>query len=524
MKHNVKFFAVIIFAVLFLSSQAKSAEHILPQNISNNWNELTGTLSFAFSKRDMPVKPTVKNNASLKAQEERLRDSLGASNFWGSSNFENELTKWTEEFETGAEAESSRIADLKAERFNLIKRRANILEHESSWFGKKKREEDAINARLDEIGNELSAREAKLNRINQAVLRQLKATLNESDDKASSARYKSAFAKLEKQIQDNISALELENERLRENSINKLLDKAIELLTSEEVKNFRHKNEALKQTLRNLQIELDTLQNQQLSARGNDLDKITKRITEIETQIPMTKQRMKDSKAEMIETLEKTDLKLTSSQWNHLFTFVTGDDYLQNATIFENVKSVMEQLASLMRANQGNLEIENRYLGIRIVLYDLLIYMYNDFITKIDNKYIPQLNKLLTEAEGTYKMSLEAAKRYNSDRNKKAAERAVQTTEKLLKAGKLYVDVLKRQRESAERTLSMLREDRDFQELYYQVEQSASAMVILIETGLEHFESIQKLSIPELEMLDDNAVADELDTINEQLQAMTASD
>ena len=184
----------------------------------------------------------------------------------------------------------------------------------------------------------------------------------------------------------------------------------------------------------------------------------------------------------------------------------------------------MEQLASLMRANQGNLEIENRYLGIRIVLYDLLIYMYNDFITKIDNKYIPQLNKLLTEAEGTYKMSLEAAKRYNSDRNKKAAERAVQTTEKLLKAGKLYVDVLKRQRESAERTLSMLREDRDFQELYYQVEQSASAMVILIETGLEHFESIQKLSIPELEMLDDNAVADELDTINEQLQAMTASD
>ena len=519
MKRNVKFFAVTVFAVLFLSSQAKSAEHILPQNISNNWNELTGTLSFAFSKRDMPVKPTVKNNASLKAQEERLRDSLGASNFWGSSNFENELTKWTEEFETGAEAESSRITALEKEREDLLKKRANT--SESSWFGTTR---SKIDARLDEIARELSTRKVKLNRINQAVLRQLKATLNESDDKASSTRYKSAFAKLDKQIQDNISALELENERLRENSINKLLDKAIELLTSEEVKNFRHKNEALKQTLHNLQIELDTLQNQQLSARGNDLDKITRRIAEIETQIPMTKQRMKDSKAEMIETLEKTDLKLTSSQWNHLFTFVTGDDYLQNATIFENVKSVMEQLASLMRANQGNLEIENRYLGIRIVLYDLLIYMYNDFITKIDNKYIPQLNKLLTEAEGTYKMSLEAAKRYNSDRNKKAAERAVQTTEKLLKAGKLYVDVLKRQRESAERTLSMLREDRDFQELYYQVEQSASAMVILIETGLEHFESIQKLSIPELEMLDDNTVADELDTINEQLQAMTASD
>lgn len=93
-----------------------------------------------------------------------------------------------------------------------------------------------------------------------------------------------------------------------------------------------------------------------------------------------------------------------------------------------------------------------------------------------------------------------------------------------MKVGKLYIEVLKRQRTSAEKTLAMLREDRDFQELYYQVEQSASAVIVLIETGLEHFESIQKLSIPELEMFDNNAIADELDTINEQLQAMTASD
>ena len=123
----------------------------------------------------------------------------------------------------------------------------------------------------------------------------------------------------------------------------------------------------------------------------------------------------------------------------------------------------MEQLASLMRKNQGNIESENRYLGIRIVIYDLLIYIYGDFITKINDLYIPQLNKILAEAEGTYKLSLEARDRYSTDRNKKAAQRAVQTTEKLLKAGKLYVDVLKRQRESAEKTLALLREDRDFQ-------------------------------------------------------------
>ncbi len=68
----------------------------------------------------------------------------------------------------------------------------------------------------------------------------------------------------------------------------------------------------------------------------------------------------------------------------------------------------MEQLASLMRTNQGNIEIENRYLGMRIVLYDILIYIYRDFITKIDELYMPQLNKILTESERVYKMSIEA--------------------------------------------------------------------------------------------------------------------
>ena len=449
----------------------------------------------------------------MKAQKEALKASIGTANF------EAELVKWTEEFETGAKAEASQIEALEQEEKELLKKREKS--PEKAFFGKTRSQ---IDLKLGEIEDSLLVRRARLNRINQAVLRELKTTITESDDKTPNARYSKAFNHLEKQIQDNISALELENERLRGKVINQLLDKAIEILTSEEVKNFRHSNETLKQTIRNLQFELDKLQNEQLSAKGKDLEKITKRIAEIEQLLPMTQQRIKDSKTAMIETLRKTDLKLTSSQWNHLFSFVTGDDYLQNAAIFASVKTVMEQLASLMRKHQGNIEIENRYLGIRIVLYDLLIYIYRDFITKIDDLYIPQLNKILSDAEGTYKMSLEARDRYSTDRNKKAAQRAVQTTEKLLKAGKLYVDVLKRQRESAEKTLALLREDRDFQELYYQVEHSASAVIVLIETVLEHFDSIQKLSIPELEMFDDNSIADELDTINSQLQTMTASD
>ena len=513
MKRGVKIFSVTAFLLLSLSSAIHSVEQVLPLNISTRWDELTGTLSLAFTKRDMPVKLAAKDNESLKTQEEYLKDSLGTSNF------ERELAKWTGEFETGAEAEALQIEALEKEKKDLLEKREKA--PETALFRTTRHE---IDLRLGEIENSLAVRRARLNRINQAVLRQLKMSISESDGKTPNARQRKALSKLDQQIQDNISALELENERLRGKTINQFLDKAIEILTSKEVKDFRHRDEMLKQTLRNLQFELDTLQNQQLSAKGSDFENITNRIAEIEQQIPMTKQRIQDSKVEIIEALEKTELKLTSSQWSHLFTFVTGDDYLQNATIFASVKSVMEQLASLMRKNQGNIEIENRYLGIRIVLYDLLIYMYRDFVTKIDDLYIPQLNKILTEAEGTYKMSLEATERYNSDRNKKAAQRAVQTTERLLKAGKLYVDVLKRQRESAEKTLAMLREDRDFQELYYQVEQSASAVIVLIETGLEHFESIQKLSIPELEMFDDNTMADELDTINEQLQAMTASD
>ena len=393
MKRSVKF----LILILFLASTAYSNEQILPPNISSRWGELTDTLSLAFKKRDMPVKLAVRNNASLKAQEQSLKDSLGTSEF------ETELTKWTGEFETGAENEVSKIEALEQEKQELVQKRADAPDR--SWFGTTRHD---IDLQLEEVENSLLSRKARLNRINQAVFRELKTAINEPDDKTPNARYRKAFSSLDKQIQDSISALEIENELIRGKIINQLLDKAIEILMPEEGKNFRHKAETLNQTIRNLKFELDALQNQRVSARGKDLEKITKRIAEVEQQILMTKQLIKDIKAEMIQTLEKTNLKLTSSQRSNLFTFITGDDYLQNAAVFASVKSVMEQLASLMRTNQGNIEIENRYLGMRIVLYDILIYIYRDFITKIDELYMPQLNKILTESERVYKMSIEA--------------------------------------------------------------------------------------------------------------------
>ena len=513
MKFNIKILFLAVVVVLSFQALTESAEQILPQNISSSWNELTGTLTEAFEKRDMPVKITPKDKKNLEKQEELLRKSVGTPSF------DKELSEWVNGFEVDSKEENAKIEKLEKEEKRLLEGRNYA--PESSWFFTTRAD---IDAQIDKVRGEIASSKTKRNRIEQAILRELETTLKPDDTKdLYNARYKKDFAELDKQIQENIATLEKENENLRENTINKLLDKAIIILISEEAKNFRHETEKVKQTLRNQQRELDALKNQQLSARGRDLNKITARISELENQISLTKQYIKDSKQKIVVSLEKTNVNLTPSQWEHIFTFITGGDYLQNATVFTNVKSVMTQLADLMRTSQGNLEIENRYLGIRIVLYDLLIYIYKDFVTKIDEKYMPQLDKILTDAEGTYKLTLDSEKRYSTERNKKAAQRAVETTEKTLKAAKLYVEVLKRQRESAEKTLVMLREDRDFQELYYQVEQTASAVIFLIETGLEHFDSIQKLSIPELEILDDNTIADELDKISEQLQSMTIS-
>jgi len=98
-------------------------------------------------------------------------------------------------------------------------------------------------------------------------------------------------------------------------------------------------------------------------------------------------------------TFRALGLQRDDRQIDVLLSSVTGDDLLQNAVVFSNVRAMVEKLAELSREDRDNLEINRRYSGLYLVLNDLLIHTQEELVRKIDGEYKPRLGEIGKEAE-----------------------------------------------------------------------------------------------------------------------------
>ena len=98
------------------------------------------------------------------------------------------------------------------------------------------------------------------------------------------------------------------------------------------------------------------------------------RLSELNGEIADRERALSAVDAQLAEALRALGLQLDDRQIDVLLSSVTGDDLLQNAVVFANVRIMVEKLAELSREDRDNLEINRRYSGLYLVLNDLLIH------------------------------------------------------------------------------------------------------------------------------------------------------
>ena len=114
--------------------------------------------------------------------------------------------------------------------------------------------------------------------------------------------------------------------------------------------------------------------------------KIDERLSELEGEIADRERALSAVNAQLAEALHGLGLQLDDRQIDILLSSVTGDDLLQNAVVFSNVRAMVEKLAELSREDRDNLEINRRYSGLYLVLNDLLIHTQEELVRRIQNQ------------------------------------------------------------------------------------------------------------------------------------------
>ena len=308
--------------------------------------------------------------------------------------------------------------------------------------------------------------------------------------------------------------------------IDELLDRALEILAQGRAGDLRRQALELRTEIPKLRLEADGLRNQRISAPESSRlpwvrtrAKIDERLSELDGEIADRERALLAVNAQLAEALRDLGLQLDDRQIDILLSSVTGDDLLQNAVVFSNVRAMVEKLAELSREDRDNLEINRRYSGLYLVLNDLLIHTQEELVRKIDGEYKPRLGEIGREAEALRREALARGSQAGySDSQKKSFALNAESNAMTLRVAELYTRLLDSQRKGILDNLADLRRNRDLAENTYRTVRSSGDLRNLIRSGLELFDSIHTLSMPEILPFENEAIRREFEEINKRLR------
>ena len=308
--------------------------------------------------------------------------------------------------------------------------------------------------------------------------------------------------------------------------INELLDKAVIILSGSDTGNSRAEAVKLRAKISGLRSELDRLRNERITAPESTYlfwrdtkSKIDAKISQTEKEIAQTESDMAAMTSRLSQELRNIGLELTDSQTDILLNSVTGEDILNNTVIFDNVKAVVTKLEELSQEETNTLEITKRYTGMYLVLNDLLIHTQEGLLRKMEKEYKPMLTEIIRESETLRRDALAKSRNsaYTSAQRNSFTQNA-KSNAATIEAAKLYGRLLDSQRASVTGSIKSLRLNRDLAENTYRTVKSSGELRRLIHSGLEAFDAVNNLSMPELKIFESGIMRSEFDEINRRLK------
>ena len=308
--------------------------------------------------------------------------------------------------------------------------------------------------------------------------------------------------------------------------IKKVLRDAQEILLSADAMKLVDRSEVIKKRLPELYAEIEHYKNKRIGAPDKSYNPFTdtvadcdKKIAKAEKDIKRLNRELRDIRDKIAAELRSWGMKLTDQQAEVLFSSVVGDSLLKNAVIFENVKGVTQQIAELMAQNKADTTVARKYYGMYVTLIDVLLDSQYGFIDKIDKEWAPRVQSISEGASASLKEARAGLTRQDFTREQKNILRAnAESNELTVKAAGQYSKLLSMQKASVEKCIRCIKRDREVAVNTYSTVQHISDMDTVIHSGLQLFDVLATMQLPEIQIFDNSGVRKEFDEITKRLQ------
>jgi hypothetical protein len=196
--------------------------------------------------------------------------------------------------------------------------------------------------------------------------------------------------------------------------------------------------------------------------------------------------------------LRDIGIDLTDEQISVLLSRVDSDDIIQMTAVFDLLKLVTDQLLELTLNSNENITHARKYYGIHVVLLETVLFIQDQYISKLDEIYLPQLRKIIKDS---VELKKDTRKRISSerDKNRKAIYKKNIAAQVLtIKTAELYSDMLNDQKDKVTRARRNAKKDLDLSINTYATVQISSELLSVLKESKNDLDALMTIQVPNI--------------------------
>lgn len=329
-----------------------------------------------------------------------------------------------------------------------------------------------------------------------------------------------------------VTPLWTETREDREARIRQLLDATLGIVTDAPVVEVQKKIEGYRRNIRDLETNIVTLKEKQLTAPKDAMlpgvltdtvDSLGTKIAEHKTRIKENEASIAAAKGEIKDALTKSGVDLAPDQLDLLLDGVLSGDLVRLVATFHAAKIIDGQLAKLMTATAENPGAARKYFAMHAALFALLVHAQDATIAKIDTQYMPKLDAILKDLAEAKRKTQELMRAENRPDQKRALDANRESQKIAEEAAKGYRRYLTQQREQIAAARTRATHDLRIADNTFDTVEASLELRNLMRDSSTSFEAIQKLEAPTFEQIFKNEeLRREFENLTRKLDAPTS--
>jgi len=369
--------------------------------------------------------------------------------------------------------------------------RAKGLSHDA--WEKTKSETEQVWASVHETGGDentskfLAERDARFKDVWGDVLGKLEKGLNVSNEiqKAPDSAY---FGADKKSLKKDLDAI---------------LEDVMELLFDKSFAEYRDSIESEKENIADLQKDILSYREARISAPEKSMLHTTKRgykkkIVAAKREIKESENKVDHIKKQMGRDFQQIGVNLSPEQIDVLMARIDGNDIIQMTLVMDALKQVTTQLMTLMADSNEELTYAKKYYGMHMILLELVIYVQDKYIHKVDKVYLPKVNSIVDKTLRIRAQAKDALQSSKKESRAKIYRSNIEAHDLTLKVAKLYAQNLSGQRSKVLEAQAVARKDLKLARNTYETVAVSADLYAMISNSKNIFSKVMNLQVPEI--------------------------